>query len=954
MRRPLAPAALFACFAPLLAAPAAAQSLPDGFVLEPIGSGWQSPVALRWLDERRLLVAERDGRVWFVEDDQRRNLVYDIAGETLINGDRGLLGLAVHPGFDAQGGWLYLLLVVDRSGGDSAALAFSRLIRLWIEPDGAGNLVALPQTREHLLGDAWSTGIPSCHLSHTIGSLHFLSDGSLVTTTGDNAHYDSTDAGGQDPNCFSEGRTPPDQDVGSYRSQYDHTLCGKVLRLDPETGQGLADNPYFTGDPDALLSRVYARGLRNPFRTTLVPGTGPREALLISDVGWNTWEEINLALGGENFGWPCFEGDAPQPEYQAADVHGLCGGVEAAHTRPLLAWHHNLSPTGFRGNCASGLCVYTGDRYPEVYRGRLFFSDYGKGWMRAARLGPGYEVESSLGFARDLPGPVELVAQPGTGDLVYASISAGIFRLRYVGSAQPPVAVARATPAHGPGDLDVLLSGAESSDPDGQELVYAWDLGDGATYTQREFLHTFVGAQDYVARLTVTDSSGLSASDEVRITPHNLPPVIEQLVSPVEGSTFLSDQALALVATASDPEDGVPAARWSLDLVHDHHVHPDWATSEGLSTTLTPDAHGPGDNHFFVRLTVTDARGAEDERSVEIYDRASHPRAHLVELRSTTVRAGQRLEPVGHVDYSLGRVSAKQATLVWDWGDGTQDVFPAARHHVDTLPSHVYARAGRYTLRLSAELEGARHAVEAEIEVLPGRPSVAVFAALEDERWVARAEQEEIVATLRASLAGQAAEVRAFALGQGADLAAWMESLRDDPLADMLVLLDFVPEPLVAGPADESPLARWLAGGNGVVWSGLTPFHSVLRDDGVVELVVGASAAFFDTTVDGIVLGVGLQRPTSLGASVVPSFPTYRSERALRHDALGPRWRVARVFAADGDNDSDAIEIIQASRGTYAQFLCDPGPQPRAAVLSEYLLDRLGARRLTGSTPHRR
>ena len=46
-------------------------------------------------------------------------------------------------------------------------------------------------------------------------------------------------------------------------------------------------------------------GLRNPFRIGLRPGTS---TLYIGDVGWNTYEEINVAKGGENFGWPCYEG----------------------------------------------------------------------------------------------------------------------------------------------------------------------------------------------------------------------------------------------------------------------------------------------------------------------------------------------------------------------------------------------------------------------------------------------------------------------------------------------------------------------------------------------------------------------------------------------------------------------------------------------------------------------
>src|SRR6185503_5988772 len=126
-----------------------------------------------------------DGRIWYVVNDQKRNLVYDIHAETLVNGDRGMLGIAVSPEFDLDG-WLYLLFVVDiQNGQDRSNLAFSRLIRVRTEYDADGNLNALPATREFLLGDTWSTGIPSCHLSHTIGSLRFLSDGSLVLTSGD-------------------------------------------------------------------------------------------------------------------------------------------------------------------------------------------------------------------------------------------------------------------------------------------------------------------------------------------------------------------------------------------------------------------------------------------------------------------------------------------------------------------------------------------------------------------------------------------------------------------------------------------------------------------------------------------------------------------------------------------------------------------------------------------------
>lgn len=935
-----------------LCARAAAQ-LPAGFVAEPIGSGWVQPVGLCYLDlrepldEQRLLVAERSGRVWYVVGDQRKNLVYDIAAETLVNGDRGMLGIAVAPDFDVSG-WLYLLLVVDLSGVDTGMRSFSRLIRVRTETDGDGNLLALPGTRETLLGDTWSTGIASCHLSHTIGSLRFLSDGSLVLTSGDNAHYDFTDNGGADAPCFAFGRTPLDQDVGAFRSQYDNTLCGKVLRLDAESGLGLADNPFYTGDPADLLSRVWARGLRNPFRFTLLPGSGPREALFISDVGWNAWEEVNLCTGGENFGWPCFEGMGAQPAYQAADTRGFCDAIGAGHARPLLTWHHTVTSAGFRGNSASGLCLYRGQRYPEVYRGRLFFFDYVGRWLRAAELDESFQVQSVLAFGENVPGPVDLVEQPGTLDLVYASLPGTVARLRYLGAGILPVAVASATPAHGPGDLQVTLSAAGSHDPEGQDLTYSWELGlgNGESASGSSVEQLYAGTESYLARLTVTDTEGLSASAEVLITPNNTPPAILALSAPHEGSTFHTGEPLELAATAFDAEDGAELqATWTLDLVHGHHLHPNSLTASGLSAVVVPEAHGPGDNHFLVRLRVSDSRGLADERQVAIYDADSTPKAHLV-LEQDHIRVGQRIAPVGHVDFARGRVLVKQATLIWDWGDGSVDIVPDSAHHEDSHPTHAYLRPGAYKLRLIAELDGERDEVLVDIEVGPARPAVAIFAPLAVQRWVPRVQQEEIVASLQATLAARTSEVRAFGLGAGEELATWMESLLGDGLPDVLVLLDFVPAPLIAGGITGSLLQRWVEGGNGLVWTGTTPLHEILGDDGTFAQTFFGADEFFESSMPFTVLGTGNQVPTAVGVSVVPSLPSYRSTRAMKYDQIGPSWRVARIFGDDTHHQSDALELAHASRGFYAQFLCENlADLPRAAVLGEYLLDKIGKTR---------
>src|SRR4029434_6893888 len=85
---------------------------------------------------------------------------------------------------------------------------------------------------------------------------------------------------------------------------------GKILRIDPATALGLPDNPFYdASQPNRNRSKVWARGVRNPFRTTIHPLT---HDAYIGDVGWNTWEEVNNGKGA-NFGWPCYEGGVSTP-----------------------------------------------------------------------------------------------------------------------------------------------------------------------------------------------------------------------------------------------------------------------------------------------------------------------------------------------------------------------------------------------------------------------------------------------------------------------------------------------------------------------------------------------------------------------------------------------------------------------------------------------------------------
>ncbi len=94
----------------------------------------------------------------------------------------------------------------------------------------------------------------------------FGTNGTLLIAAGDGASNSEVDPGGLYPNCFGTGKLDSSQDIGAFRSQWIGSLSGKILRVDPATGLGLASNPFFTGDPASVESRAWAYGLRNPYR----------------------------------------------------------------------------------------------------------------------------------------------------------------------------------------------------------------------------------------------------------------------------------------------------------------------------------------------------------------------------------------------------------------------------------------------------------------------------------------------------------------------------------------------------------------------------------------------------------------------------------------------------------------------------------------------------------------
>jgi glucose/arabinose dehydrogenase len=228
----------------------------------------------------RLFIVQRGGKVRVVVGTTLQAASFLDAGSRIVSGgERGLLGLAFHPNFAANG---YVYIYYTRaSDGD---IILSRLTAA-----NPGRTYASLGTEKIMLRIEHSA-----HDNHNGGSLAFgPDDGYLYIGVGDGGGANDPDNNGQD------------KDV----------LLGKILRIDVDgTGHGEggvgfgvpADNP-FVGK--AGNDAVWAWGMRNPWRLTFDRTTGN---LFIGDVGQSAYEEVDRELassaGGGNYGWKIMEG----------------------------------------------------------------------------------------------------------------------------------------------------------------------------------------------------------------------------------------------------------------------------------------------------------------------------------------------------------------------------------------------------------------------------------------------------------------------------------------------------------------------------------------------------------------------------------------------------------------------------------------------------------------------
>ena len=356
------------------------------------------------------------------------------------------------------------------------------------------------------------------------------------------------------------------------------------------------------------------------------PGT--RE-LWVGDVGWRTWEEINvianpLATPVRNYGWPCYEGSARQSVWDGVDLN-LCEALYAkpgAVTFPHYAYKEGATVVAGE-NClktsssTSGLAFYTGGSYPAKFNGALFFADYSRKcvWVMLAGASGVPDPAKREVFVQNAASPVDLQTGPG-GDLFYVDHTGSIHRIRYLPGGHEPVPVVTASPTWGALPLTVWFDGSASYDPDGTPLSFTWDLNGDGTFGDAIVAkpsYTYGAAGKYVARLKVTDGEGLSSDKSIVISAGNTPPVAV-IDTPPLTLKWRVGQSIAFSGHATDEEEGTlgaAALTWSLVMNHcstskECHEHP-LQDFQGVSggTFVAPSHEYP--SYLTLSLTATDA-----------------------------------------------------------------------------------------------------------------------------------------------------------------------------------------------------------------------------------------------------------------------------------------------------------------------------------------------------------
>ncbi|MBD5786968.1 ThuA domain-containing protein [Cellulosimicrobium terreum] len=572
-----------------------------------------SPMGLQVAPDGRVLYIERAGQVRIIDPETSTT---STAGRLQVHTaqENGLLGIELDPDFE-DNGWIYLYYSPDSDLIDSP---HQRLSRFTLDGD------TLDLASEHVLLQVPHQRSECCHSG---GYLDFDADENLWVSIGDDSS-----AGGA-PGGYAPIDERPGQEAFDAQRSSGNTndLRGSLLRITP-TDDGsytvpegnLVDTPWAADkDTSKIRPEIYAMGLRNPFRFSVDQETG---AVYLGDYGPDATAadargidgrvEWNVITEPGNYGWPYCHGGGAYVDYDyatstAGEEFDCSAPVNDSPNNtglttlppvidPYVAYGRSLrDPDVGTGGAPMGGPVYTFDedlesdrKWPRSMADKPFFYEWGQNKIYQLHLdesGARADITPVLASMK-LTRPHAMVFGENDGAMYLIEWGAGfsgnnpdsqVVRIDYTGGNDRPLAKVTATPRSGGVPLEVEFSSAGTAHPQGGELTYAWNFGDGATSTDPNPTHTYTEEGNFTAVLTVSDVQGRTGTANAAISAGNTEPEVD-IRWPADGTVFTYGDTVDFDIVVNDPEEGstttgeIDCADVTVELVlgHDDHGHP--------------------------------------------------------------------------------------------------------------------------------------------------------------------------------------------------------------------------------------------------------------------------------------------------------------------------------------------------------------------------------------------
>src|SRR5438093_770485 len=476
--------------------------------ITPYMTGLNYTIALAFASDGRIFYAERNtGSIRIIQGGALLPTPFYTLTNTNTAGERGLLGLALDPGFPLTPYVYAYQTFTDSVNGT----IYNRIVRITANGNtGVGHTVILRMPPL------------SAATNHNGGVIAFGPDNKLYAVVGENAN----------PALSQDPLSP----------------LGKVLRMNTD-GSAPSDNPYFGNASWNPL--VYTYGHRNMFGLAFHPVT---HRPYVTENGPNCNDEINLLpdLAGvrRNFGWGpnanC-SGTPPPPNDTNQDGPNP--------VLPIWYWRTTICPT----NAA----IYGGPYFP-AYRGDLFMGDCNTRTFRRLHLvPPNYDtvdLDTPVWMAPDIILDVEV----GLDGAIWITTPSTIYR--YWDSGKPPVPSFTVTPNPVVVGATVTFNATASYDPDGTITSYSWDFGDsspagsGVTKT-----HAYPLAGTYLVTLNVTDNSSLWSRVTHQVAVRNRGPRIDSSNPSSASLTIGAGSTQRFAVNASAPGGDILTYTWRVN-----------------------------------------------------------------------------------------------------------------------------------------------------------------------------------------------------------------------------------------------------------------------------------------------------------------------------------------------------------------------------------------------------